>query len=142
MAKLNWNPWMGLDLSAEEHLRDDTTGRPSAGDKNSLVWNPAADMVEDGEGIIIQVDVPGIVLEDIGVELKENELKLYGRRRFEKDARKNVYHMLERTYGPFARTFPLPRNVNQDSIRAHLKDGVLTITISKNKPCCRTIVVD
>ncbi|WP_147819377.1 Hsp20/alpha crystallin family protein [Salidesulfovibrio onnuriiensis] len=142
MAKLNWNPWMGLDLSADEQLRGDTAGRPAAGDHGGMAWAPAADMVEDEKRITIQVDVPGLSLEDIGVELRKGELQLYGRRRFEKDARKNVYHMLERTYGPFGRTFSLPRNVDQDSIRAHLKDGVLTIVISKSKPRRRTISVE
>ncbi len=142
MAKFNWNPWMGLDLSAGDRIRDDRPGRIAAGDRKGPMWSPPADMVEDSTGIVIQVDLPGVTLENIGLQFKEAGLVLYGRRRFEKDARKNAYHMLERTCGPFGRTFPLPRNVNQESIRAHLKDGVLTITISKTKPKRRTIRVD
>lgn len=142
MAKLNWNPWMGMDLTAEEQARDDLAGHPATGDKKGLLWAPASDMVEDSHRIIIQADLPGLRLEDIAVEVKENELVLYGRRPFEKDARQNVYHMLERSYGPFARTFPLPRNADHESIQAHLKDGVLTITISKIRPRRRTIAVD
>lgn len=135
---------MGLDLSADDsnRVRDDRIGRPAPAEGKNSLWTPAADMVEDGENILIQVDTPGLSLEDITVELKECELRLYGRRRFEKDARKNVYHILERTCGPFARTFALPRNVSRDSVRAQLKDGVLTITISKPKPKRRTISVD
>ena len=37
----------------------------------------------------------------------------------------------ERSYGSFARFFTFPERVNQDGVKASLKDGVLSIRVSK-----------
>jgi HSP20 family protein len=45
----------------------------------------------------------------------------------------NHYHRIERTYGTFSRTFSLPRTVDQDSIPASYRDGILEVTIPKRE---------
>lgn len=42
------------------------------------------------------------------------------------------YYYNERTYGSFSREIPLPSAVNQDQIRAHFKNGVLTVELPKS----------
>jgi HSP20 family protein len=41
------------------------------------------------------------------------------------------YHVWERRYGSFARSFTLPRAVRSDAIEAKVEDGVLTIRMPK-----------
>lgn len=50
----------------------------------------------------------------------------------EKDSGK--YLRMERRMGKFMRKFPLPDNVNLDSITAQYKDGVLTVSVERMPP--------
>lgn len=143
MGKLNWNPWMGLDVADDEleRLCDDLAGRPAAACEKNSLWSPAADMVEEPDCVVIKADLPGLTLKDIALEFRDGELVIYGCRRFEKESGSNIYHVLERSYGPFSRAFPLPANMDSDSIRATLGDGVLTITVDRKKMRRRNIPV-
>ena len=141
MAKLNWSPWMGLKDLGLEGLKDEMdafveeffshAGVSEHQNERGRIWSPKADMFETPAAITIQADLPGVRLEDIVLEVRDKELLLYGNRRFEKDVEGSVYQMLERSYGPFARKFPLPRDVDPDAIQAVYKNGLLTVTIPK-----------
>lgn len=139
MAKRDWNPTMGHDEAAEDPdrlLREDFMPPEGGG-----LWTPSADMIESRCSFHILVEVPGMRLEDIAVELKGRELVVCGRRRFERDSCDNVYHLLERQYGPFLRRFPLPKDIDRRSITARIQDGMLTISIAKRFCRKRTIRV-
>ncbi|MBI2614580.1 MAG: Hsp20/alpha crystallin family protein [Gemmatimonadetes bacterium] len=41
------------------------------------------------------------------------------------------YHLFERRYGRFERSFTLPRSVNAEQVKARFQDGVLTIVLPK-----------
>lgn len=41
------------------------------------------------------------------------------------------YHLTERAYGAFQRTFPLPRGVDWDKARAKYDNGVMTVRMPK-----------
>ncbi|WP_026167489.1 Hsp20/alpha crystallin family protein [Desulfovibrio oxyclinae] len=139
MAKLNWNPWMGLDENGDDTERG--FEEISVNTDSANVWSPAADMVESERHIHILVEVPGLSLEDMVVEVQQGELVVCGRRCFARDDRDNLYHVLERDYGPFLRRFSLPKRVNSRSVSARLSNGLLTITIAKRPPGRRTIKV-
>lgn len=139
MAKLNWNPWMGLDENGDDTERgfEEISVNTDPGN----VWSPAADMVESERHIHILVEVPGMSLEDMVVEVHGDELVVCGRRCFAREDRDNVYHVLERDYGPFLRRFALPVRVDSRCVAARLRDGLLTITIAKRPTGRRTIKV-
>ncbi len=138
MGKMNWNPWVGMDMAAEELDRLMGKSCPGA----AAVWKPVADMVEDSKGVVIRLDVPGVSLEDVTVEIKGNELLVYGIRRFGRDEHSNAFHVLERPCGPFVRRFTLPVSVDRDSVRARLKHGELTVSVARKKVRRRTIPVN
>ena len=59
-------------------------------------------------------------------------LTLRGEKRAEREDRKGeVSHRLERTYGAFRRTIPLPCEVDVDKAEAKFKRGVLSVTLPK-----------
>ena len=58
-------------------------------------------------------------------------MRLAGERKFEKDAKKDNYHRIERTYGTFTRAFALPQQVNPEGVQAAFENGILTITVPK-----------
>lgn len=139
MAKLNWNPWMCLDELGEELDRRFSEEVMQA--DAARYWTPPADMVENDRHVHIVMDVPGLRLEDLAVELCGDELVICGRRPFKRDTGKSVYHALERNYGPFLRRFILPASIDRRSVAARILDGVLTISIAKRAKGKRSIKV-
>jgi len=73
--------------------------------------------------------VPGVKGSDIEISIKDSILIISGRRMAEAGAEN--CHRIERPYGRFSRAFLLPCPIEQNSIRADLKDGILTLYIKK-----------
>lgn len=98
----------------------------------SGTWAPPVDVAEEKDSIIVRVEVPGMNEQDLKVGFEDGVLTVSGERQFERKEDRN-YHRIERTYGTFSRTFTLPRTVDQDSIAASYRDGMLEITIPKRE---------
>jgi HSP20 family protein len=93
-------------------------------------WAPAVDLCETQDAFLFMVELPGLVRDQIRIDVHDNKLTLQGRR----DARVSCdhYHQVERGHGEFCRTFLLPHAVIADGVTADLADGVLTITVPKS----------
>lgn len=90
------------------------------------------DMRETDSALIVEADLPGVADDDIDVQLTDNMLTIRGEKRHErKEDRGEDYHFIERSYGAFSRSIPLPYDVDPDSVDAVFKDGVLTLTMPK-----------
>ena len=95
-------------------------------------WAPPVDVAEDGEKILVKVEVPGMEEKDLKVNFQDGLLSVSGERQFERKDDRN-YHRIERSYGSFVRTFSLPRSVDANAIVAHYRNGVLEIEIPKKE---------
>jgi len=93
-------------------------------------WAPPVDVAEDGDKILVKVDVSGMNESDLKVNFEDGLLTVSGERQFERKDDRN-YHRIERTYGSFVRTFSLPRSVDVAKISANYVNGVLEIEIPK-----------
>lgn len=135
MAKLNRNPWTSLNEFQEQldRLEEvlDAAGLASGRVDKGYHWTPAADLMETEREFVILVELPGLALPDVAVEVKAGDLCIWGERSMDREAEAGVFHVLERSYGPFARTFTLGREADPASVRAVLKDGLLTVTVGK-----------
>ncbi|OGK12326.1 MAG: hypothetical protein A2Y63_02155 [Candidatus Riflebacteria bacterium RBG_13_59_9] len=96
-------------------------------------WTPSADIKEEKGAFKVRMDLPGISKEDINIEVENNRLSISGDRKFEQEEKREDYHFVERSYGRFYRTFPLPATVLPDKIDAVYKDGVLEIELPKKE---------
>ena len=113
-------------------LFDDFFDRPAAGLFDSE-WLPAIDVYDDEKNFYIKADVAGIDEKNLDVAISENVLTLSGKKTEErKDEGKN-YIFSERRAGSFSRSVTLPSGFKQKDIKGELKNGVLTITIEKEK---------
>ncbi|MCR9276741.1 MAG: Hsp20/alpha crystallin family protein [Pseudomonadaceae bacterium] len=92
-------------------------------------WLPPVDISENEEGFGIEVEVPGFSREDVKVAVHEGVLTVSGERSVSDDDRKR--HRIERAAGEFSRSFRLPDNVDETSIKATAKDGVLYVALPK-----------
>lgn len=103
--------------------------------QGNLIRAPETDVVETEDAIRVLMDVPGISRNDIDVEVENNILTVTAERKeqHEEESDQGNYHISERRFGRFSRSFVLPRDVNQDKIQADVNDGVLTVTIPKSE---------
>jgi HSP20 family protein len=137
MAKLNWNPWVGLDEVKDElgRIISQASGRPvKRATETGYLWTPAADILETPTAIVIRVELAGIDRDEVAIEARGHSVWVYGERHFDKDLHGGVYQALERSYGPFARRFPLPTGVDRQGIGATFAGGLLEIVIPKTRP--------
>ena len=87
----------------------------------------------DGGEIVVKAELPGMERKDITLNLEKNVLTLKGERRFEKEAKDENYHRIERSYGSFQRSIPLPAAVDDSKVDASFRDGLLNIVLPKTE---------
>ncbi len=94
-------------------------------------WAPHVDLYETSDSINLHSDIPGVDLDDIKIEVHNNFITIQGQRKFNKKEGEKFLRV-ERSYGPFQRTFRLPSSVMEDDISATFINGVLTIKMRKD----------
>ena len=96
-------------------------------------WDLAADVSEDSTAVIIEMQVPGIVPDEINVEVADNYVVVSGSRQEEEVEEDKHFHQKEITRGVFERTIPLPAKVIADETLAEFKNGLLKIILPKEQ---------
>jgi HSP20 family protein len=94
-------------------------------------WNPAVDIYEDDNAIVITAELPGIDKDHITIDVKGRVLTLKGERNSENEVKEENFYRRERVYGKFERAFTLPAGIDPESVKADFKDGVLKIDLPK-----------
>src|SRR5690349_3104927 len=92
---------------------------------------PAVDITEDDGTINVTAELPGMAEKDIQVTLSGNTLVIRGEKRQEREEKDKGYHLSERCYGEFQRSFLLPEGVDSDKVEAKFANGVLTVSVPK-----------
>jgi HSP20 family protein len=102
---------------------------------SSLLRAPEADVMESENEIRVEVEMPGMRADDIDIDLENNVLTITGEKKEERTEGddRNTWHLSERRYGRFTRSFVLPRDVEQDRIEASFDNGVLQVRIPKSE---------
>jgi len=135
MTLIRWDPFREMAALQERMNRLFSDIRTQAPLKEEEIiqgtWVPAVDIYETNEAIVLKVELPGISLQDISVEVKDNTLTLKGEKKFEKEVKEENYHRVERSYGSFQRAFTLPGTVQQEKVKAKFRDGILEIVLPK-----------
>ena len=134
MNIIRWDPFRDLATLRERMNRLFEETYTSRGEEKDLVastWNPSVDIYETENALVMKAELPGIDENDIELKIEDNTLTLKGDRKFEKETKEENYHRIERSYGSFYRSFTLPRNIDQDKIKAECENGILKVTLPK-----------
>lgn len=95
-------------------------------------WSLLAGEVEEtDQEILVHIEVPGMEKEDCRITIENNVLYLSGEKHFVRERNESIYHIMERAYGTFQRSIPLPHNVDTDKAEASYKNGVMTVRLPK-----------
>ena len=129
-----YNP-QGSDLSPwrEFETLSNRLGRLFDESNQSNAWVPAVNVEETSDHIILTAEAPGLTLDDLNVEIENNILTISGEKREtrEEGNENRRYHLWERRYGSFRRSFTLPRTVDSEKVEARFDNGILTIQMPK-----------
>jgi len=83
---------------------------------------PLSDIYETPDNFAILIDMPGVGIENMTVDMQDNELVING-------YEKVVYN--EYNIGHYHRHFAVSDAINRDKIEAKMSDGVLAIILPK-----------
>ena len=136
MTLVRWDPFRELEDMSERLNR--VFSRPSlrnSGKENLTVadWMPTVDISETEGEYLIKAELPEVRKEDVKVTVENGVLTLQGERRQEKEEKGKRFHRVERSYGSFVRSFTLPESVDEGSVKAEYKDGVLNLHLPKSE---------
>lgn len=134
MTITRWDPFRDLMTIQDRmnRLFQETLSRRRGQEEiDSGQWGPAVDIFETDDRIVLRADLPGVAQSDIEVRIDDNMLVLRGERRPPENVKADDYHRAERPHGAFVRSFSLPQNVDQASIRASHDNGVLELVLPK-----------
>ena len=98
-----------------------------------MSWAPVVDIQEDEREIAIVAELPGLGPDQVEVTCENGVLNIRGEKSAERkeNDQSRRYHLVERTYGTFSRSFQLPQGLDESKIEASFDNGVLTVHVPK-----------
>lgn len=111
-----------------DHVMESFLGSENNG--GSAYFSPLCNLAETQNHYDISIDLPGVVLDDVDVELKKGELWITGERKFE-ELSEGQWHRYECPRGRFQRIIRLSAEVDMDKVDAEFRDGVLHVMVPK-----------
>ncbi len=101
---------------------------------------PPADIVETPETVELSAELPGLEPNEVEVSIAEDSVTISGEKHSETEATEETgFYRVERSYGRFERTIPLPVEVRVDEATATFKNGVLKVTLPKEQASKRNV---
>ncbi|MFA6526233.1 MAG: Hsp20/alpha crystallin family protein [Candidatus Buchananbacteria bacterium] len=121
---------------AKEKPAEDSSGFFGVSDSKSKGWfsgeaQLSCDVFENENNIIVKSTVAGVKPENLEIAISNDLLTIRGFREDEDQVADDNYYCRECYWGAFSRSIVLPREVDQKKIDASLKNGVLTIKLTK-----------
>lgn len=120
-------PSLARQFSVWEPMRAfESLGLPKWG------MSPNVEISETDNGYVIEAELPGLEDKDIDVTVTDDRITIKGEKQEQRDEKKKDFHVQERRYGTFERSFRLPDDVDAGKISASLRKGVLTLNMPKS----------
>jgi HSP20 family protein len=132
MALIRWEPLREMDsLQREMNRLFDSLTPHSDRTSNGVAFVPAAEIDETPEAIHLKLEIPGMEAKDLDVQVTAEAVSISGERRSETKTEEKGMTRSEFRYGSFRRVIPLPARIQNDSVQAEYKNGVLKLNLPK-----------
>jgi HSP20 family protein len=110
--------------------------RPSGWEEENVAADmiPRIDVVEREHEFAVHAELPGVKKEDVEITVENGVLTISGATRSqteEKEGDRVVRQ--ERRYGRYVRSLRLGKEIDEKSVKAAYKDGVLALTLPKSE---------
>jgi HSP20 family protein len=94
--------------------------------------SPTVDLTEDDSEFTLTAELAGMAENDFELSISGDQLLLEGEKKEDREQKTKNYHLSERSYGAFRRSFCIPQNVDRARISAFYENGVLKVTLPKS----------
>ncbi len=94
---------------------------------------PASDASSNDDAYRISVELPGVSEEDIHLSVEGGVVTVSGEKTETREEKGETWYFSERQYGSFKRSFRLPEDADADKAEAHVKNGVLEVSVPRRK---------
>jgi HSP20 family protein len=125
-----WQPFTEIE-TIRQQLDKAFDQRATTRDNSEAAWMPALELVDAGDNFVLKAQLPGIDPKDIDIQVTPEAISISGERRYENTKEKSGYVRSEFRYGKFHRVLSLPAHIQNDSVQAEYKDGILMLTLPK-----------
>lgn len=136
MNLVKWDPFRELEdvTNRLNRIFGQSLARSESGQNMLAVadWAPSVDISETDSEYLIKGEIPGVKKEDVKVTIQDGMLTIQGERKQEKEEKGKKFHRVERSYGSFMRSFRVPDDADENSVKAEFKDGMLNVTLAKS----------
>ena len=114
-----------------DRVFDSFSGRGFARVEESDAVVPSIDVRETETEFVVEAELPGMNEKDVSVTLSNGVLTLKGEKKSEREEKKDDYHLMERSYGSFQRSFQIADAIDPDKVKATFDKGVLKVAMAK-----------
>lgn len=94
---------------------------------------PSVDVTEKDNKYLLDADLPGMEDADVTMDFHNNILTIKGEKKTESETKDADCVCTERSFGSFRRDIPFDEQIDQDNIKAELKNGVLHVELAKKE---------
>jgi HSP20 family protein len=96
-------------------------------------FSPRVNIKENRDSIALFFELPGMEKKDIKVTVKDGDLIVSGQREFRDESEDANFVRREIRTGRFSRSFTLPDSLDQGSVKADYKSGILEVKFNKRE---------
>lgn len=119
-------------LSLDSQVDDNFSSRIST----HVDWEPRTNIIEAGDVVIIEVELPGVNKEDVSMVLDDDNILVM--RGLKRQPRLNesegvTYHLFEREFGSFYKRIIIDFPLDPSRIKSVMENGVLIVKIPRKK---------
>ena len=101
----------------------------SSSQSHQSLWQPAADVYRTHTGWLVKLDVAGVRLDDIEMEITSKGVGVEGRRRDFQAVEGCRHYSMEISYNRFQRFIPLPHDLTDAAVHVRYSEGILLIEL-------------
>ena len=132
VARQDANPFAFLQQEIDRLFDGFSRNFPAFGAGSAAM--PRMDVSETEKAVEIVAELPGLEAKDVQLNPVDNLLTIRGEKKSEREEKQKDYHLVERSFGSFARSVQLPDGVTAEDVSAEIAKGVLKVTVKKPAP--------